>query len=731
MMKKKKFNRKLYIEGLRQLKTLGFLGLVICSIIACLIPIGNYIEQKSMFNDYGASNYTPHIMQAVTSHLYFYLAAVVFVPLMVIHLFRFLNYREDSDFYHAIPHTRLCIFTSFSAAVITWTFVLLAVPTVFSAICYYFARHFIIIDIASIFLFAGNMFVVSLLIAAALLLAVSLCGNIFSAVFVFLILLFVPRIFLTIYSALLTNRLDFLTDVLHLFQWKNNQLFAIPIYLFRDFDTLYGMDYYSQCITFNGATLYTLILSLILLFLAAWAFTKRKSETAGSSMASRFLQITFRTIFVMLICLIPLSLIYFRRVALMYDYENSYEYDFYIVVAYLFSLLGLFLYELITTRSAKSACKSFKSLPLIIALNVVFFFLLLGAEKYYSSYRLEADKVTSVNVLDGYSNFYDNDYFEEEFTKYEFTDSELIEKLCSNLNHYIENYEDIQYRTYYSEDVSTYEYDEELGEYVYTSNDPDAVYYPYSFTICFHKAHSSVTFRFYVTTEEYTEIRNIIDADSEAKKIFTTLPELTAADSLSLRSNLSMPDDLNAVYECLREELADGSVDMEQWLAALENPYDTIATLYFYHDNGYNTYEYSFPITSATPKTYQVFYQQYMDTNDSSADVTALTSCIDFFLEKAEENDDDTYGLVLSGNAADMVSDEYVYMIFDTDSIASDQKNLLKALEDLIKPVSEYTENDCLVSYDFYSYYDSLDDRSGLVCFPADDFYKLCKALYQ
>jgi hypothetical protein len=69
-------------------------------------------------------------------------------------------------------------------------------------------------------------------------------------------------------------------------------------------------------------------------------------------------------------------------------------------------------------------------------------------------------------------------------------------------------------------------------------------------------------------------------------------------------------------------------------------------------------------------------------------------------------------------------------MMFDTDSISSNRKNLLKALEDLMKPVSEYTENDCLVSYDFYSYYDSLDNRSGLVCFPADDFYKLCKALY-
>ena len=39
--KKRFFNKNLYMEGLRQLKVIGILGIVINVIIAVVIPVGN------------------------------------------------------------------------------------------------------------------------------------------------------------------------------------------------------------------------------------------------------------------------------------------------------------------------------------------------------------------------------------------------------------------------------------------------------------------------------------------------------------------------------------------------------------------------------------------------------------------------------------------------------------------------------------------------------------------
>lgn len=204
--KKRFFNKNLYMEGLRQLKVIGILGIVINVIIAVVIPVGNCLSAKAEYHSYINNNmadqFTKYAINAVDYHVYYLLFFLVFAPLMVIILFRFLNRREDCDFYHSLPHTRQCLLLTFFAAIVTWLIVQIFIVTVVSAILYQIFSNYLVLEFSRLFCFAVNILVTSLLVAAALLLACTLSGNTITGFIVFLILFFTPRIFITIYQTL-------------------------------------------------------------------------------------------------------------------------------------------------------------------------------------------------------------------------------------------------------------------------------------------------------------------------------------------------------------------------------------------------------------------------------------------------------------------------------------------------------------------------------------------------
>ena len=122
-MKKKVFDGHLYMEGLRQIKTISLVSLIITLIIGIAVPFINYLQTKSYYIDLTKSgmqrDFTPAIINTDSMLIYYALFFLAFTPIMVFSLFRFLGKREESDFYHAIPQTRNCLFFSFSAAIFT------------------------------------------------------------------------------------------------------------------------------------------------------------------------------------------------------------------------------------------------------------------------------------------------------------------------------------------------------------------------------------------------------------------------------------------------------------------------------------------------------------------------------------------------------------------------------------------------------------------------------------
>lgn len=149
--KKKLFDLKLYQEGLRQLKTAGIISLIISLLCTVILPTGEYLSSKASYNEHLKNHligqYTKYTLSVSDAHIYYALFFLVLTPLMIFLLFRFLLKRDHSDFYHALPHSRKCIYFSFSAAAFTWIGIEVFGNTILSAILYTAFSKYITINI--------------------------------------------------------------------------------------------------------------------------------------------------------------------------------------------------------------------------------------------------------------------------------------------------------------------------------------------------------------------------------------------------------------------------------------------------------------------------------------------------------------------------------------------------------------------------------------------------------
>ena len=111
-MKKTWFDGRLYREGLRQLRVVGTLFLVLMTLAAVLVPVGQAIDaaawQAAQMEAGEIPN--PESLTLLSAHPLLTLGFPVVAPVLSLYLFHFLDRREACDFYHAIPQTRGCLY---------------------------------------------------------------------------------------------------------------------------------------------------------------------------------------------------------------------------------------------------------------------------------------------------------------------------------------------------------------------------------------------------------------------------------------------------------------------------------------------------------------------------------------------------------------------------------------------------------------------------------------------
>lgn len=404
------FNFRLYIEGLKRLKVIAMATLILAVVISALIPVLHWIEyseyQPMYDGEYGYSNgyvvdeygntvhievnsppqaYVDRVEQSLLAPAIY--GVMFLAPFFLLVLFRFLNKRRESDFFHAIPYTRICTYISFLTAGLTAVFAIIALSVAVSGILWT-VNPYAEVYAADLICQALISMLGSAMLAGIMMLAITLTGTTASSV-----------IFFGFFSA-------FWRWVLYLFEeYWNYHIYPLhevsyfkvswflPIGACNALTEDRYYDSYAEYWELSNI-LYSLLVTVALLVISGVIYKHRKSEMAGQTAPNRLLGHIFRCLFAL-----PVAL-------LIYPLGSSPTEILIIIVA---TLLVYYLYELLTTKKLKSLPKATPWLLGVVAGVLLFGGVRLGMDLYLLHENVEADEIKSVTLTNP-SEVYGNSY---------------------------------------------------------------------------------------------------------------------------------------------------------------------------------------------------------------------------------------------------------------------------------------------------------------------------------
>lgn len=381
MTRNKFFSPALMWEGIKQTKTLGICFTILSLIASLFVPIGRAITMYSL------DSYTFRTQPVSTLSLNEFLLPkfimMYLIPLILtFSLFKFMNSRNASDFYHSVPLSRACVYITYSAVVIIWCIFIISLCTFSSLICYTFVPRLAAIPAE----FAGYTilasFILSLLVMSISLVAKGLSGTRFSNVVIALLIMFAPRIILLLFG----QSVIYSTDIVNV----SDLVFIDPTYniIFAPFSAF-------NSFTKPSTILYSVILAVIYFVIGLVLHIKRKSETAGTSSSFKCVQHIVRTA----IGIIPVISISFS-LASKEDVSTMAW-----IICIVFSLLFYFIYELATTRSAKKLVIAIPLYLVVVLFNVLFVSLSLGVSHIVLNDIPQIEDIESVSICDSHNSF--------------------------------------------------------------------------------------------------------------------------------------------------------------------------------------------------------------------------------------------------------------------------------------------------------------------------------------
>lgn len=430
MKNKKLFSGGLYLEGIRQTRVIGILSIILITFAAVIGPIGNAIIQMAEEARYIGNE--PYVIERETVTGLSMNPALMFVfiviaPAMVFTLFGFMNKRNTSDFYHSIPHTRLCILVSFALSIISWIAVAIISTCAVSSLVYAILGKYYVAVYSTLLKYAVGCFVISLLVISATVLAMSITGTLMTNLILTCLILFVPRICYYAFDSACASSVQILVagHVLPLSGTGYNMLTD----LFMSSFTMSNGDYLSLFFSASGL-IYTTLLAAIYAVLAALFFGRRKSETAGNSAPSRRLQALYRCAVTMVVCFIAVFVIVSET--------NSLDEGDIVGIAFLYiiAILVYFIYELITTRKLKNLARAIPGLLVVVVLNVALISAGAITKNAALSYSPDADDIDGVQIVNNFSYYRSLDYLEYKqliYGDYTITDPEAKKIISKSL----------------------------------------------------------------------------------------------------------------------------------------------------------------------------------------------------------------------------------------------------------------------------------------------------------
>lgn len=532
-MKKRFFDPSLYREGLRQTRLMGLVFLIVLELEAILIPLGYFIAMRQDTEPYIRS------LSFVEMHPLLLLCFLLLAPLMTLNLFHFLNKRSASDFYHALPNTRTSLFFSFFLAILTWIALVIVLTSLTSLVGFTLLGSRIHVNLTSVLVMVFNMFAASVFVAAAVAVAMFVTGTLFTNVVISLLLIFMPRLLIFVFTSTLTDLLPLLAPGQFLppldadYNIVTNSLFQL-------------MTGNESIFTFLPGGIYTLCVGLLYTAGAAALFRARKSEIAGNAATNRGLQTAFRLMIAMLICLIPCVMI-------VYDvlYRSSFNATdvFLYVVLYLVAILVYFLYELITTRKWRNLVRSLPALGILVVMNVLFLCGLTGA--YYSvlSFTPPVEEIASVSLVPDKDPIYGDQslyaYFTRKTAQVRHTDETIRSVVAERLQY-------------------TASYVRQGRWRMYANDQEDAAWQQ----VAIHQPGRTVYRRILLRERDRAAIARQLGHNESFRQAFLTLPSL-GENGTTVSSGWLTGDQARDVYDHMCKELQ--SADFKDWYLFLKD----------------------------------------------------------------------------------------------------------------------------------------------------------------
>lgn len=401
-MKNKIFDFRLYLQGLGRLRVIGIALAILCLTVSILVPTVRWLNGPSNYYRIEhpidgdelvveGSSLTEAELERLDGEgeLTYYkipetisdrativpvTVASYFSPILVLMMFAFLNKRKESDFYHAIPFTRGCVYTSFVAAILTWMWGVLIVSSLSAALVWALCPYVT-------FSFGGlltHMLLACLnaaLLAAFTAVAVSLTGTATTAVVTTLLVMWSWRLVLLFARMSLSDLLR-ITPINSILGGYLKFSFLLPISIIVGEVT-------------TPMVIYAVVITLALFALGGLLYSKRRSELAGRSVPGRLVHNLLR-------CLITLPL----GLLLTYQFIGSSDFTTTLVV-FICMLLVFYLYELLTTKSARRMFRATPWLGAVIGVCIVFFGVMHLSAYVEMHERTDADRIQSVEFVNG------------------------------------------------------------------------------------------------------------------------------------------------------------------------------------------------------------------------------------------------------------------------------------------------------------------------------------------
>lgn len=582
------FDRHLYKEGIRQTKGIGFTCFGLSLVATLIMPI-YYLY--SMIKHYSEMEIVFLSNQGFAGGLRIF--AYILPVALMLRLFSFLFKRGSSDFYHALPYRRQCIFFTNIIVAFTWYALSVIIPLVVAGILYGINDK-VVFNWSYLGWNIVVYLVMMLFITGAMVIACSIVGKSSVAGELGIFLAFLPRV-------IMLYTISIIQSCVPLIEMSYIPFFAPKYNLAMELSIGAMVDYagYTSSFSFVPGILTTLAEAVVYITIGLILFCKRRSEVAENAAPNFKALVAIQVFFFMFLFFIGAGF---------YVVDKEIEE---VIIMFIIGSIFYLGYSLFTLKKIKIAFKTLIGIPVLVVISIGYGFMVSEINNHLLKTIPTAGDVKSIQVLDDSKSLFSGIMGERD------TYAKLL----------VQTYE------FSGDDIS----EAVARDYAYTCGLIEAErlneYENHALVRITYKDGSTAVRNLYTEKKEGVKgVKELMETKKEYTEAMYSIPDKAAAYSFRISK---YNDEL---WECFKDEYATLSTELKKKVSVTDRGYYS-EEIYDMSNPGENYGDYSgitvggiFNNTvfysyykiyeKIMPKTYAKYYElEYLDNYDIAVDL--------------------------------------------------------------------------------------------------------------